>query len=651
MSTDTTYLQTLKQVFGFEGLRGGQQQVVERVLSGHSSAAIFPTGSGKSLCYQLPALHLPHLTLVISPLLALMKDQLDFLKSKGIPAASLDSTLTYDESREVMRAVKAGETKILMISVERLKNERFRQFISSVSLSLLVVDEAHCISEWGHNFRPDYLKLPVYCKQLNIPQVLLLTATATPQVIADMGTKFGIASQDIVVTGFYRSNLDLNVIACPEQDKAATLLTQLKNASQAPTIIYVTLQNTAEMVAGFLRSEGLPAHAYHAGMPNDERQKIQNRFMQGEINCIVATIAFGMGVDKSNIRAVIHYDLPKSIENYSQEIGRAGRDGQTSTCSVLANRESLSVLENFVYGDTPDRAAIYSVIEEVGKTPLGSSWEVMLNRLSRDSNIRQLPLKTLLVYLELEGVIEPQYSYFADYRFKTLLSVEQIIGHFDGERKQFVEAVFAASPKSRTWHTVDFEALWQGFHADRNRAVTALDYFADKGWIELESKQMTDVFRVCRPEALTGTPAAELSDKIHDMFQAKEHSEIQRVHAMLELFETTTCLSHRLASYFADEHAPKQCGHCSVCRGQIATLPSTSALLPLELSDLQRASQPLLNAAADDAVTSHAIARYLCGIATPLTGRLRLGKTAGFGKFGHYPFADVKAICEQIKPG
>ena len=162
MSTDITYLQTLKQVFGFEGLRGGQQQVVERVLSGHSSAAIFPTGSGKSLCYQLPALHLPHLTLVISPLLALMKDQLDFLKSKGIPAASLDSTLTYDESREVMRAVKAGETKILMISVERLKNERFRQFISSVSLSLLVVDEAHCISEWGHNFRPDYLKLPVY---------------------------------------------------------------------------------------------------------------------------------------------------------------------------------------------------------------------------------------------------------------------------------------------------------------------------------------------------------------------------------------------------------------------------------------------------------------------------------------------------------
>ncbi|WP_407333014.1 ATP-dependent DNA helicase RecQ [Enterovibrio sp. 27052020O] len=648
MSTDTTYLNTLKQVFGFEGLRGGQQQVVENVLSGHSSAAIFPTGSGKSLCYQLPALHLPHLTLVISPLLALMKDQLDFLKSKGIPAASLDSTLTYDESREVMRAVKAGETKILMISVERLKNERFRQFISSVSLSLLVVDEAHCISEWGHNFRPDYLKLPVYCKQLNIPQVLLLTATATPQVIADMGTKFSIAAENIVVTGFYRQNLDLNVIACPEQDKAATLLAQFKKTPQAPTIIYVTLQNTAETVAGFLRSEGVPAHAYHAGMPNEERQKIQHRFMQGEINCIVATIAFGMGVDKSDIRAVIHFDLPKSIENYSQEIGRAGRDGQMSTCSVLANRESLSVLENFVYGDTPDRVAIHAVIEDIGKTPIGASWEVMLNRLSRDSNIRQLPLKTLLVYLELEGVIEPQYSYFADYRFKALVSIEHIIGQFEGERKQFVQAVFAASPKSRTWHTVDFEALWQGFQADRKRAVTALDYFADKGWIELESKQMTDVFRVCKPQLLTGTHAEALSDKIHKMFQAKEHSEIQRVHAMLDLFETTTCLSHRLASYFADEHAPKQCGHCSVCRGHIATLPSASALLPLELSDLQRASQPLLSAASSDVVTPEAMARYLCGIATPLTGRLRLGKTAGFGKFGHYPFAEVKTLCEQI---
>ncbi|WP_028025731.1 RecQ family ATP-dependent DNA helicase [Enterovibrio calviensis] len=648
MKPDINYLQTLQTVFGFEGLRGGQQQVVDRVLSGRSSAAIFPTGSGKSLCYQLPALHLPHLTLVISPLLALMKDQLDFLKSRGIAAASIDSSLSYDESREVMRGVKAGEIKILMISVERLKNERFRQFISSVSISLLVIDEAHCISEWGHNFRPDYLKLPVYCQQLNIPQVLLLTATATPKVIEDMGVKFGINAEDIVVTGFYRENLDLNVVPCPEKDKSNALLEQLNKSPLAPTIIYVTLQNTAETVADNLRQQGVPAFAYHAGLPNDKRQDIQNRFMRGEINCIVATIAFGMGVDKSDIRTVIHYDLPKSIENYSQEIGRAGRDGQTSTCTVLANRESLSVLENFVYGDTPDRAAILAVINEIGSTSQGNTWEVMLNRLSRDTNIRQLPLKTLLVYLELEGVIEPKFSYFADYRFKTLVSVENILAQFDGERQHFVKAVFDSSPKSRTWHTVDFDALWQGYQSDRQRAVKALDYFAEKGWIELESKQMTDVFNICRPDVCEGQAAHELSEYIHQMFQNKEQSEVERVHAMLALFETTTCLSHRLARYFADEHAPERCEHCSVCRGDVAVLPSASDLPALDVQQLKTASQPLFDAAKNEAVTPEATARYLCGISTPLTGRLRVGRTAGFGQFGHYPFAEVKALCEQF---
>ncbi|MBV7298351.1 RecQ family ATP-dependent DNA helicase [Enterovibrio paralichthyis] len=651
MQASTAYLKTLKDVFGFDGLRGGQQSVVENVLAGHSAAAIFPTGSGKSLCYQLPALHLPHLTLVISPLLALMKDQLDFLRGKGIAAASIDSSLTYDESREVMRSVKAGETKILMISVERLKNERFRQFISSVPISLLVVDEAHCISEWGHNFRPDYLKLPAYRTQLNIPQVLLLTATATPQVIDDMRNKFGIASENVEVTGFYRHNLDLNVLPCREEEKDEALLSLIHSVPfPQPTIVYVTLQQTSESVAGKLRAAGVAAQAYHAGMASEDRQRIQNAFMRGEINCIVATIAFGMGVDKSDIRAVIHYDLPKSVENYSQEIGRAGRDGQPSVCSVLANRESVSVLENFVFGDTPDLIAIRAVIDEIGATPAGKPWEVMLTRLSRESNVRQLPLKTLLVYLELAGIIEPQFSYFADYRFKMLVSAEQILNQFDGERRQFVEAIFQCSPKSRTWHSVDFDALWQGFSAERKRAVTALDYFADKGWIALESKQMMDVYRVNRLEACQGEQAQQLSQEMHALFLSKEEAEINRVHAMLSLFETDTCLSHRLAAYFADEHAPAQCGHCSVCRGNIARLPKASAQESVEPAMLQRLIQPLMDAALKEgvAVSAEAATRFLCGIATPLTTRLRAGKMEGFGKLSAYPFDEVKKQVQSL---
>ena len=216
-------MSTLKRVFGFDQLRPGQEAVISAVLAGRSAAAIFPTGSGKSLCYQLPALHLPHLTLVISPLLALMQDQLAFLHAHCIAAASIDSAQSREQSMEVMNRARSGELKILMISVERLKNERFRNFIAQVPISLLVVDEAHCISEWGHNFRPDYLKLPDYQRQFGIKQVLLLTATATPRVIADMREKFAIAEADVVTTGFYRPNLNLLVEPVPGGAKAQRL--------------------------------------------------------------------------------------------------------------------------------------------------------------------------------------------------------------------------------------------------------------------------------------------------------------------------------------------------------------------------------------------------------------------------------------------
>jgi ATP-dependent DNA helicase RecQ len=210
---------SLKEIFGFDQFRSGQEQTIRQLLRGSSSLAIFPTGSGKSLCYQLTAVHLPHLTLVVSPLLALMNDQLSFLKQKGIAAASIDSTLTAEQSRDVMSEVRSGKIKILMVSVERFKNERFRSFIQSVSVSMLVIDEAHCISEWGHNFRPDYLKLPAYREELKIPLVLLLTATATRKVKKDMAKKFAINESDIVQTGFYRPNLDLSVVPVSAKHK------------------------------------------------------------------------------------------------------------------------------------------------------------------------------------------------------------------------------------------------------------------------------------------------------------------------------------------------------------------------------------------------------------------------------------------------
>ena len=634
--------QTLAQTFGYDGFRPGQEQAIRAVVAGRSAAAIFPTGSGKSLCYQLPALLLPHLTLVVSPLLALMQDQLAFLHRHGIAAASIDSAQSREQASETMARAKSGELKILMISVERLKNERFRHFISQVPISLLVVDEAHCISEWGHNFRPDYLKLPDYQRQFNIPQTLLLTATATPSVIADMQAKFAIAAQDVVTTGFYRPNLNLLVEPVSGFGKQRRLVEWLADKAGQPTIVYVTQQKTAEQVAEHLGQRGFPASAYHAGMGHELRESIQRRFMGGELNCIVATIAFGMGIDKADIRNVVHYDLPKSIENYSQEIGRAGRDGQPSDCLVLANRDSLSVLQNFVYGDTPEREGVRCVLEELRQAGAGGQWELMLNQLSDQSNIRQLPLKTLLVQLELKGIIAPRFAYFAEYRFKYLLEPEALVAKFEGERRQFVEAIVHTSARARTWCTLDFDALYQQHGADRARVVKALEYFQEKGWIELESKQMTEVYALLD----ASFDAEALSGELHAYFKQHEASEITRIDNMLALFESAECLSQRLAEYFGDRQAPQRCGHCSVCRGQVAQLPAPPALAPLAEIDLdarcadfdQRYRQLKGHAPSAECRT-----RFLCGISVPLFTKLKARQLPGFASLEAYPYAEVRA--------
>ena len=404
----------------------------------------------------------------------------------------------------------------------------------------------------------------------------------------------------------------------------------------------MTLQHSAEQCAAQLQASGIRACAYHAGLDPALRSQIQHDFMAGRLDCIVATIAFGMGIDKADIRRVIHYDLPKSIENYSQEIGRAGRDGLPSRCTVLASRAQLPVLENFVYGDTPDRDAIAHLLDIVRQS--GAEWEFSLLRLSNETNIRQLPLKTLLVYLEMAGVIAPAYSYFAEYRFRFVLEKQAILARFNSERRQFLEQVFACAPQARTWCTMDFEALWQGYQGERQRAATALDYLQQQGWIELESKQMTEVYRVLSQQIDTAT----LAEELHGLFEKKEQSELARLQALLAFFTSTTCLSHELARYFADDAAPERCGHCSVCRGEIAVLPPLpSPGLPNE-HGLRAWCDPLI--ALCHQRHPRILTRFLCGIATPLTTRLKARDLAGFGQLANHPFAEVLAAVSALYP-
>jgi ATP-dependent DNA helicase RecQ len=631
---------SLKKIFGFDAFRDGQQQTIEQLLNSQSSLAIFPTGSGKSLCYQLAAIELPHLTIVVSPLLALMKDQLAFLATKNIAAASIDSTLTPQQNQQVMADTRSGKIKILMVSVERFKNERFRQFIESVNVSMLVVDEAHCISEWGHNFRPDYLKLPNYRQELNIPLVLLLTATATKKVKQDMATKFAILPEHIVQTGFYRQNLDLSVLAVSTKDKNQKLLTSIADQTGCG-IVYVTLQQSAEYVANFLTQQGLNAQPYHAGFISEKRQKIQEDFMSGKVKIIVATIAFGMGIDKADIRFVIHYDLPKSIENYSQEIGRAGRDGLPSNCITLANLDGLNTVENFVFGDTPELSGIECVIKNVQQESQNDRWELQGLSLSNASNIRQLPMKTLLVQLELQGVIKPLFSYFADFKYKFTTNKDEVLNLFEGERKDFLATIFKYSGFKKVWGEPDFEALFQHYGCDRGRVIVALEYLQEKQLITLETKKITEVFSVNK--ALLS--ADIIAKSLHDYFVEKEEKEIKRIATLVRFFELSSCLSRNLSLYFNDKNTPENCGHCSVCRGNVAKLSySQESILPDDTAivDMLTALIQHMSTKHKGVLSLETMCRFLTGLTVPLFSRNKIKQLSGFGCCENIRYQEVR---------
>ncbi|MBX9690179.1 MAG: ATP-dependent DNA helicase [Candidatus Obscuribacterales bacterium] len=402
----------LEERFGLESFRPKQQEVIDALLSGKHTLALLPTGYGKSLCYQVPSQVLPGATLVVSPLIALMQDQLSGLWRRGIRNAScLNSSLTSRELDERFAQVENGEIKLLYVAPERFESARFRKVLERLKISLLVIDEAHCISQWGHDFRLQYRNLSSYLAKIKGCTVLALTATATPHVQRDIVKSLALPRMQIISASFDRPNLKFDVQSLASaNDKDRQLFSLLHDADDS-TIVYTSSRKEAERLASLLRERRLSACCYHAGMSTFERQRNQHAFESGKHSIIVSTVAFGMGIDKADIRQVIHYNMPPSLENYYQEAGRAGRDGARANCTLLYQPKDISTQKWLISKNYPTEEEIFSIFKNVQARGLTA---VKPQELLKTVNINESAMMSALGLLKQLQLIDstPDGAYF-----------------------------------------------------------------------------------------------------------------------------------------------------------------------------------------------------------------------------------------------
>jgi ATP-dependent DNA helicase RecQ len=566
----------LDKYFGYLEFRKGQQEAIESILNKKDTLVVMPTGSGKSICYQIPGLILDGITLVVSPLISLMKDQVDSLTRNRIKATFINSSLDYSDLFQRVNELKNGIYKFLFVSPERFENKSFKKLLTDLPISLFVVDEAHCISEWGHDFRPSYRKINEAIELLKHPPVIALTATATRIVQNDIIAQLGLVDSFKIVTGFDRPNLSLSVFTNLNKIDKLTDIVQKVNGCG---IIYAGTRKNVEMISNHLNNANIQAIPYHAGMDESTRTRVQDNFINDKVRIIVATSAFGMGIDKKNIRFVIHHDLPSSIEQYYQEIGRAGRDGKKSYCILLYNKEDRKLQEFFIFNSHPTKDQIidiYNLLFDYTRTGIGNQHlefvPLTSDRVQEiNPEFNGILVNSIFNILEQHGYIKQVNANNKFPTIKFLVTIDRL--------KQYSQISTSKEIKNIVTNLLRYpgnEATFRDFNFDMNKFIN-LSGATEKDLMKiLNILQNSGYLRFTPP--IKGKGLFLLKSRINaykldiniQKIQKKLFFEIKKLDKMEEYTEVVSCRRNFIVNYFGEEDLIGNCKICDFCIGRVS---------------------------------------------------------------------------------
>ena len=580
----------LRARFGYHDFRPGQEQAVASVLAGKDTLVILPTGGGKSLCFQVPALLLPGLTVVVSPLISLMKDQVDALTARGLPAAFVNSTLTASQVADRLNRAARGEIKLLYVAPERFDFGSSAERLREMGVSLLAVDEAHCISEWGHDFRPSYLRMASVRERLGDPPTIALTATATKMVREDIARQLHLEDPTTVITGFDRTNLHYHVVPTKnERDKDAALVEILRR-HEGLAVVYASTRKAVERIAGELDRAKIPVVGYHAGLDDSHRHEVQDAFMNGEVRAIVATNAFGMGIDKPDVRLVVHHAMPGTLEAYYQEAGRAGRDGKHSDCFLLHSFPDRFTHEFFIKGAYPDRKLVERVYERAVRDADGSGLlrtgpEAIAGELAGKVSGREV--ESALRVLVRAGALWAEGESASRVFVRLLATPERIKRELNGEldvERELLRALWRAAGKAlNDGAAIELEGLPPGFGGAAG-IIPLLE--------ALQSRQFVTWERAGGGMRLANR-RAPLADFDVDWagLERRRKGEMAKLADMQSYAYTARCRRGFVLRYFGDPAARDRCEGCDNClhiRHEFAAAPPAEGARPYRSKSAER---------------------------------------------------------------